>query len=310
MTSDNFNTAANNLSRRQFLVGSTALAVAGMMPLPAVFAEDKSNLNKGWKISAFIKHIQELKYAEMASFISECGYDGVEATVRAKGYILPEAVEDELPKFVEELSKHNLKLDMITSDITSVDTPHAEKLIKTAVKLGITRYRMGYYHYNLKEPIAPQMAALRPILKDLGAMNASLGMTGMSQNHAGVNYVGAGIWDMYDLVKDIPKEQISLIYDIRHATVEGGTSWPTTWNLVQPQLGFVYIKDFKWNGRSAENVPLGEGMVNPKFFDLLQASTYRGPIALHVEYLDKSGLKENCEAIAGEIKRLRSFLKS
>ena len=35
-----------------------------------------------------------------------------------------------------------------------------------------------------------------------------------------------------------------------------------------------------------QNVPLGEGNVNPRFFRMLADSGFTGPISLHEEYLD------------------------
>ena len=49
---------------------------------------------------------------------------------------------------------------------------------------------------------------------------------------------------------------------------------------------WVYVKDFRWVGKKTENVPLGEGNVDPRFFRMLADSGFRGPISLHEEYLD------------------------
>jgi L-ribulose-5-phosphate 3-epimerase len=33
-------------------------------------------------------------------------------------------------------------------------------------------------------------------------------------------------------------------YDIRHATVEGGLSWQTGFNLIRPNIKTIVLKDF------------------------------------------------------------------
>jgi sugar phosphate isomerase/epimerase len=51
----------------------------------------------------------------------------------------------------------------------------------------------------------------------------------------------------------------------------------------------VAVKDFYWEKRDGRwrmrMCPLGEGMVDwPRFFGMLAAARYSGPISLHVEY--------------------------
>jgi sugar phosphate isomerase/epimerase len=90
------------------------------------------------------------------------------------------------------------------------------------------------------------------------------------------------------MVRNLDPKQMGLCFDIGHATLEGGQSWPTTFRLVQSHLTAVFVKDFYWNktdkGWSPKWCPLAEGMVNPKFFSMLKASGYTGPICQHNEY--------------------------
>jgi sugar phosphate isomerase/epimerase len=56
-----------------------------------------------------------------------------------------------------------------------------------------------------------------------------------------------------------------------------------------PRLKMVAIKDFRWEktekGWKDINCPLGEGMVDWKYFvRALAANAYHGPISLHIEY--------------------------
>ena len=99
-------------------------------------------------------------------------------------------------------------------------------------------------------------------------------MHGGVQNHSGHDKIGAPIWDIYELIKDIDPEHLGTCFDIGHATVEGGSSWPIEAKLMEPYLACVYVKDFLWKksdkGWSTEWVPLGEGMVNRAFFGWLK----------------------------------------
>ncbi len=78
------------------------------------------------------------------------------------------------------------------------------------------------------------------------------------------------LWDLYLLIKDIPADQIGSAFDIRHATIEAGLSWPVLYDVMKPHIGAVSVKDFDWDGRKTKHVPLGTGRVDPKFFKTLK----------------------------------------
>jgi sugar phosphate isomerase/epimerase len=122
--------------------------------------------------------------------------------------------------------------------------------------------------------------------------------------------IGAPLWDIYDLIKDFDPKEIALAYDIRHAAVEGGLSWPIQFNLVKSHIGAVFVKDCAWENGKLKNVPLGEGMVDKKFFVMLQETNFTGPISIHVEYLDRSKDKKVlAEAFRKDLATLKSLLE-
>jgi sugar phosphate isomerase/epimerase len=254
--------------------------------------------------------VQSLSYGELADAIAGMGFDGIEATVRRGGKIEPEKAVDELPKLVDALAKRNLKVMMITTDVLRADEPNTEPVLRTAAKLGIPMYRMGFYKYDLRKPVMEQLQALGPALKELAALNRELGIQAVYQNHSGPEHIGSMLWDFYSQVKDIPKEQIAMAFDIRHATIEAGLSWPTVYNAMRPRIGAVYVKDFDWVGRNAEHVPLGKGRVDRTFFTRLQADQFKGPISLHVEYLGDGTTQENLDALRRDLGVLRGWLQS
>ena len=122
--------------------------------------------------------------------------------------------------------------------------------------------------------------------------------------------VGGAVWDFYSLIKDIPKQEIALAFDIRHATIEAGLSWPTVYNAMLPRIATVYVKDFDWAGLRDKHVPLGEGRVDRKFFRQLRADNFTGPISLHVEYLGNGTAQENAAALQRDLGTLRTWLDS
>ena len=289
------------ITRRTFLRGAAAATCAA-----PVLADEKPS--KRFQFCGFVKFIQSLGHERLAETMAEMGYDGIEATVRDNGQVLPERVEEDLPDLVAALKKHQIEITIMASGVSRVDQPHTEKVLRTAAALGVKRYRMGYYKYDTKRPVMDQLRELRPVLRDLYAMNRELGLTAVYQNHSGSDYVGAAVWDLHHLLGDYLPRDMGIAFDIRHATVEGGLAWPIHFNVAKPHLGAIYVKDFVWNGRRPHNVALGEGQVNPSFFKILKQSDYRGPVSVHVEYLENDGTDANVKALRNDLQKVKALL--
>ena len=179
---------------------------------------------KGPEFCAFVKFVQSLPFDELAEKLAAMGYHGVEATVRNKGIVQPERVEKDLPKLVEALRKQGLAVTVMASDINNPADPLSRRVMETASELGIQRYRMKYFRYAKDRPIRPQIDALRQRVGPLAEANRKLGLQGLYQNHAGPQYLGATLWDLPMLLRDVDPKDIGIAFDIRHATATGGTS--------------------------------------------------------------------------------------
>ena len=236
------------------------------------------------------------------------GFDGVEATVRKGGIIAPAAAANELPKFCATLRENGCGVTLIATDINGADDPLSEKVLRTAAEAGIKYYRTAYYRYDLKKPVRPQVENYRAAARDLAAMNKELGITGVYQNHVGAPNLGASLWDLDDLLEDIDPDHLGVAFDIRHATAEGGTTWPLLWKLIEQRVRMVYVKDFVWKGRKPQNVALGEGQVDRAFFTKLTNSGSQVPISVHVEYLHKGGVDANVAALKSDRETLAKWL--
>jgi sugar phosphate isomerase/epimerase len=287
------------------MVAATAAALA----LP-VRSHADSVSPKRFTYCAFVKFLTDLDFDELADAIADTGFEGIEVTARKQeSYIDPSRAADELPRLIEALAKRDLKITILTTDILRADEPGTEPLLRAAVKNGVQRYRLGFHRYDARQPILPQLAALEPVFRDLAALNRDLGIAALYQNHCGANMLGATVWDLHRLIKDSSVSEIGCVFDIRHATVEGGEAWPVYWDLMKPHLGAVSVKDFRWNGRKSQHVPLGSGQVDPKFFQLLRQSNFAGPISVHVEYAGDRGAKANVEALKTDFATLRKWLQ-
>lgn len=292
--------------RRQFLKQAAgAAAVASLSTVPnSVFAQETSSEPK---ICVFTKFLQDLSYEDLARTIRELGFDGVEATVRKKGHVLPERVEEDLPKMMNAFKKEGLEVLAMATDVKGADEL-SERVLKTAAGLGVKWYRMGFYKYDPDRHILEQLDEIKPKLADLAALNKDLGVQGLYQNHSDKKYVGATLWDLHRLIHDLPIEQIGSAFDIRHTTIEAGLSWPVLYDVMRPHIGAIFVKDFQWDGKKAKHVPLGTGRVDPKFFELVKKSDYKGPYSLHVEYLGKEGTEANVAALRRDLAKLKSWL--
>ena len=279
-------TPQSHLSRRDFLA-RTAVAGVALTATGSLLAAGKAP-KRNYKIIAFSKPFQTLSFDETADLVAEVGWDGIECPVRPRGQIEPERAPDELPKLVEALKKRGKEITVMTTAIKSASEPHTEQLLRTAKKLGIKKYRLGFWKYDLNKPIPPQVAEIGAALRDLAALNKELGLQAGFQNHSGRNMVGAPVWDVYSMIKDLDPRTMGMCFDIGHATLEGGYSWGIEARLMESHFTAVYLKDFLWErndkGWKARWCAVGEGMVDKAFFKWLKTTPYAGPISQHHEY--------------------------
>jgi len=281
-------TGFGKYTRRSFL-HTAAVAAAGLgSGAPGLPAQEKPA--GPLKICVFSKHLQFLDWQGLAGTAAEIGFDGIDLTVRDGGHVLPERVEQDLPKAAEIIRRAGLALPMVTAGIVDTRSPHVESMLKTFGALGIPRYRWGGFQWVDSIPMPVRLEELKRDAALLAEMNGKYGLCAMYHNHSGME-VGASIWDLWYILKDLDHARLGVNYDVTHATIEGGLGgWITSLRLVSPMLKGIAIKDFRWSRNAAgawriEWCPIGEGMVNFKrFFALVKEAGFAGPIQMHFEY--------------------------
>jgi len=298
-------------NRREFMQ-RTSLGVAALwVPIAHPGAAPRSLA--GRKVIAFSKPFIDLNFDQTADLVAEVGWDGIECPVRRTStHVVPERVEEDLPRMVEALKKRGRDVTMITTDIVGVD-PVGERILRTAARLGIRQYRLGPIHYSADRPIADQLTDIANRLRDVAQMNASIGIRGGIENHSGRDAFGAPIWDVVQAIHGLDPAHIGIAFDIGHATIEGGLSWPIQLRLAQPYFTVVYLKDFHWQKTKAAWTstwcPLGEGMVDAAFLAMLQKASYDGPICQHHEY-DLGTPAERLQHFKADFQTLRRWMGS
>ncbi|MEE3085893.1 MAG: sugar phosphate isomerase/epimerase family protein [Bacteroidota bacterium] len=287
-------------NRRNFLKKMVATTVA--IPFPNLLLSNENiEAEKKYPINFFTKPLDKYGNDFMIDTLKMGGVDGLDLTVRPKGFILPEKVAEDLPVVAEMAKKNGLLLEMMVSNITSDETPHAKNVLKIAAQQGIKHYRMGYFRYNDDEKAKETIAHAQTQIQSLIEINAQYGIQGGYQNHTG-NYFGAPLWDLIGVLEKVASPWISSQFDICHAYSEGYRSWEVGMEIMASKIGSLAIKDFTWeinNGRAKiKKVPLGQGVVDlDGFFRNIKTMNITAPITLHIEYPLLEKYEENLSLI-------------
>lgn len=276
------------ITRRDFV--STVAAAAAVAAVEEGYAlRGEEGSGEPLPVCVFSKHLQWTGFEESGRIAASLGLDGLDLTVRPGGHVLPERVEEDLPRAVEAIRRGGSSVPMMTTAINDPRDERTEAILRTASQLGIKYYRMGYYHYEEKTEIEATLAEAEAKMRGLAQLNEKYGMKGDYQNHAGRNYFGASLWDLWAVLSKIGSNAIGVQFDLRHATVEGSQNWPVDFRAVAGSVHSIVTKDFRWNctkgQEGVEDVALGQGITNfPEFFRTLKGRSWRGPISLHLEY--------------------------
>jgi sugar phosphate isomerase/epimerase len=270
---------------------SASISRRALLAAGALLLAPKARAKGKLKVAVFSKHLQFVQGEELAKVAAGAGFDGIDIALRKGGHIEPATVAKDLPALVAILRQHELEVPMVTTDIADTETPFAEDILKAASALGIRNYRFGAYKWDAAKPYDAQLEAMKPRLAKLAALNARYGMCAMYHTHSGVGVVGASIWDLWYLMRDLDPAAIGINFDVAHATIEGGLGgWIDSFKIAGKYLRGIAIKDFAW-GKDAKGVaqaqwkPIGEGMVKlPQFFGMVAETPFSGPVQMHYEY--------------------------
>ena len=233
------------MQRRNFII-NTGLSAAGIGLAGTGLANSVfSAKTVKHPVCAFTKCLQFLNFEQIAEVLARLEFDGADITVRPGGQIEPENVKTELPKALKALEKSGVRIPMMVTAVTDANDKLSVETIKVAADSGIKYYRMGWLAYDFSIPMQKNLDIYKSQLERLSGLNEQLGIHGGYQNHSGI-HVGAPVWDLYDLLKDINPKYLGVQYDIRHATTEGGYSWLLGMKRIEPWIRTICIKDFVW----------------------------------------------------------------
>ena len=301
------------LSRRDFLGTCSAVACAVSLKMNQAPAAHPDRGYTG-KLCLFSKALPDMDWRRLAQAAKSVGFGGIDLTARRGGHVRPERAAEDLPKAVETIREEGLDVPMITTELTSAEDPAARPILSTAAKLSIPFFKPGYYQYKMVN-VRRELEEAAGQFRGLVSLSKEYGIQAGYHNHE--EYLGAPVWDMASVIDPLDSKWVGFYFDARHAVAEGGVGgWKIATNLVMPRLKMVAVKDFWWEktqtGWAARNCPLGEGMVDWKYFmNALAAGGFQGPISLHLEYDlagETSAVKE--KNILAALHRDLQFLKT
>lgn len=275
--------------------------------------------NGGWgdqPIAVFEKVFEGLSYDELAEAMEAIGAAGPEATIRPGGHIEPAQAAEEVPKMSAALKARGRRIVIAATHVRRVDEPHGESLLRVLKAEGVRYYRMGHYRFDPDRPLRRQVADFAVQARDLAAMNASLGIQGLYQNHAGARYLGALGWDAAEMLEGIDPDHLGMALDLRHLRADTGSAWKTVVRLLKPHIRSIYIKDGKWTGprsNKLQNVPVDTGFVDDGLFEFVRKGLSPMVLCLHMEHMgyrvfEKHEIPGAVEAHRNDIAAIRRWL--
>lgn len=299
---------SHDVSRRQFIAASAAATAATAVAARAA-AQGAASPPPTPPVVVFSKHLDFLDYTELARTCKSLGLDGVDLTVRARGHVEPENVATDLPRAVEAIRGEGLEVPMITTNMQNGEEPGARAVLETAAKLGIRYFRCGPFGYAKTGNPFEELPNFTAQLKKLAELAAECDMTGGFHNHSGPNYVGAPLWDLHTMLREIDMPNMGSNFDLGHATVEGGFGgWQINARVMAPFVRMIAVKDFVWDRDNPRPrwISLGEGRVQTaEFLRIFREAGFAGPMSIHFEYQTASN-----EALLEEIRKAAVTLRA
>ena len=279
------------MTRREWMraAGQTAAAAALARWSPVSANELQSSAPAEAPVFCFFsKHLPDLGWSDLGKAVKDAGFDGVDLTVRPAGHVLPERAAEDLPRAIEAITAHGVKVPMVTTDLTSATTPSAKPLLQAAARSGVRYFKTGYWRYSATPDVKAQVTAAGEALAGLAALARDCGIELGFHNHAA--YIGAALWEIAPAMDRLDPRWAGYYFDPRHAVAEGGGgAWKAAVHLVSPRLKMIALKDCFWvkgpKGWVIEDCPLGQGMVDWGWMGAaLRTARFRGPVSVHLEY--------------------------
>ena len=251
--------------------------------------------------------LSKIPYPELSGIVREMGYDGADLTVMKGGHVDPSRYMVDLDRAFQTFQDAGLDVPMVTTDFTSPSQPFAYAILYVSAQLGARFCRLGTW--PPPQTASPQTtpgvagssaqlasiraAMMRNDLTQFAATGARCKITPLLANHAD-SYPGRSIPEANALLANVDRAEFGYCFDPAQAVIESRTAngWEAELQAALPRLGAVALADIALDKESAgahRPCPLGEGVIDwKKFFSVLAAAHFHGPVSLHMDYESRS----------------------
>jgi len=243
----------------------------------------------------FTKHLQAYPVEQAADVVKSLGLDGLDLTVRPGGHVEPAAAQDVLPNVFKAVKSKGLSIPLMTTEITSAQTPYAESIFRLAAEGGTKYLKLGYWPYDGFGNMARQIDEIKTKLDGIEKLAQRFGVTAVIHTHSGGVMTASGAV-LAELLKDRDPQALGAYPDVGHLTAEGGGAvWQMSLDLLTPWIKVVAIKDMLWICHPDAKLgkmrwrsimcPLNMGIVRwPEAFGCLRKANFDGVVSIHSEY--------------------------
>ncbi len=258
------------------------------------------------RLSLFTKPWKDVPLPQLARFVSNLGFDGVELPIRPGFQIHPDNFRTALPQAVREFAGNGLS-------VFSVAGPAEESMFTACAECGIPMIRVMYrvngraYREAEKEAI-DDLNRLRPLAEKYGV---AVGV----QNHCG-SFVPQNASGLRQLLQSFDPRHICAIWDAAHNALHGENE-EFALNIVWPHIGMVNLKNACWKRTNGLEEKAAEwehfmttgrrGLASwPRIVGYLNKQRYDGVVCLTAEYTDNAQTEQY---IAEDIQYVRSCVR-
>ncbi|MBE6395734.1 MAG: twin-arginine translocation signal domain-containing protein [Lentisphaerae bacterium] len=307
------------LNRRDFL-GAAATAAAGFAMegcamKPTVAAAMRPEYHVFSRVFQFIGDCDRA-----AAVVKSCGYDGIEWTVRPKGFIDPPLAPTQLKSAKLAAERNGLKAESLVVSFLRGDDPLAYDIVSAAADAGFKSFRGAYFRYDPKMTMQENLDGVKRGFESLEKLARRTGVKACYQNHSTYNpkieLFGSVVWDLAHILKDFDPEHVGVQYDVMHAQAETGPSWMHSVGIVAPWIDILCLKDF-WFEPNPGNpkmwrrhlCPAGEGIVPwERYRGILRQYSIRPRYTVHFDYDFPTDVKGASRCAATDLRFYRSVL--
>ena len=248
------------------------------------------------KFSVFTKPWPEKNLTELASFVKELGFDGIELPVRPGYQVSPENMHDTLPRAVKIFQEKDLAIFSVAG---TTDNAMDERFIQICGQSGVDLIRVMARVDPTKGYLATErelQGLYQSMIPHLETHKVRLGI----QNHHGY-FVGSAI-GLVHLIDPVKTDYIGHVLDPAHCALAGEPE-DLAIEIAWQRLFMINLKNAfrrRLNGPEANDVEWGvywtdgkNGVASwDKIVNDLIRRKYTGVICLHAEYSSTDDVEE------------------